>query len=300
MFKKLLVPLLATAFSVASSSAFARDINGVPIQVKKKNRDILAAQTTNLKSSFNSYEALPLSDGSSINYVHRHLIIAIDGSNSISSDENALLLDGISHAIVDEGMNYNNCYAMTAIRFSEESHISPTHVFCSMQGAKEFVAEALSNKGIIFNSELGVSTDVTSAIIAAGYVWAGEGNDLNFVSNYKDLIVVGDGPDNIKNPNQKPEYIYSTKGLAQRFGATTHAVAVMTPHTQNNGERISKNTEGYYKNTLLTQRHNNITYMNPLIHGAASFPVRPGHYSNAQTFSDVSYSLGRILKAAIN
>lgn len=299
MFKKSLISL-ASVFILVASSSHAADVEGVSIKSKKENRDVLAVETTQLKSSFNGYESFSSSSGTSFNYVDRHLIFAIDGSDSVDSKENSMLLSGIAHAILDNSINYNNCNAMTVVRFSEESHISKTHVFCSMEGAKSFVAEALVNKGKVFNSELGISTDNTSAIIAAGYVWAGEGGDLNFVSNHKDLIFVGDGPDNVDNLIKNPEYIYSTKDLAKRFGATTHAVAIMTPNTQTYGDQISLETENYYRNMLLTPRNNNITYINPVVHGPISLPVRPGYFNKARTFHDVSASLLLILKATLN
>ncbi len=235
-----------------------------------------------------------------INLVDKHVIFAVDASDSIDYAENPKLVKGVAQAVLDQTMNYNNCYAMTVIRFSDRVDISPTYVFCSMVGAQAFVADTLLDKGLPFNRALGVSTDITSAIMAAGYVWDGEGKDLNFVSNNKDFITIGDGPDNVKNMDKQPQYSYTTLDLAKRYGATSHAVAIMPSKNEYNGDLIKRNTVDYYQKNLITPQNSNIKYFNQAVHGKFPLSVRAGFYTEAENFTGVSGAVRQVLRHVIN
>lgn len=209
------------------------------------------------------------------------LVFVIDVSGSIDEQEALQMTDGISGALRDEvGIDYTECYALTAVYYAEKATTGKTHIVCGPKTMERFIAQEIRVNTDIMNELIyGTSTYIEAGLREADMIFSLEREEMNIFAQHRRIVFVGDGPSK-DGPVLKSALI----SLAERFGVTSYAIPI-----DDLGGELTFDARKYYQSYLVTPK--GLTYVDKEVFGDSTLKVRPGYFLPAPSFSEVRQSV---------
>ncbi len=263
--------LFGLSFAVAAKPAAADDLSPgeTPRQIPSLLNSLLTSQAE-------AAQALPerVIVGASV-------VLVIDVSASIDEEETTQMLDGIRGALRDEaGVDYSECYALTAVHFANRASVGKTHIVCRRETMERFIAEEIgADIGMMNRFYYGRGTNIGAGLQQAQTVFSMEKDVMNIYAQRRRVVIVGDGPS-----KDDPDLHHTVVSLAKRFGVTSYAIPI-----DDRGGQLTDSTRAYFRAQLVTPA--GLTYVDREVFGEHPLPVQPGHYLPAPSFAEVQHSV---------